>query len=242
MVKFIVVGGGGKVAQYFTGFAVKEGHEVHSIIRNDGHEKELKKLGAKIHILSLEDATVPDLTSLFTTVSPDVVVFAAGAAGNPPGPEVIDFQGAVKVFDAMEASNTKRLILVGAVDIRTRDKGWPDWYNDEDKAMSDRMWKAIPAYMKAKLDAELELHTRKQIQYTVIRPGGLTLEPAGGVQLGKTHLQKTSGSRELVAKVVLATATSKGTDGLSIDVMDGQGTIEDELKKVVENGTDSWTG
>ncbi|WVQ69122.1 uncharacterized protein L199_007337 [Kwoniella botswanensis] len=240
MVKFIVIGGGGKVAQYFTEHAVKEGHEIHSVIRNDGHSDELKKLGAQIHILSLEDASVPDLTSLFTKVNPDAVIFAAGAGGKPPGPEVIDYQGAVKVYDAMESSNRKRLILIGAVDVRTRDKGWPEWYDEEDKKTSERVWKAIPTYLDAKLKAEIELHKRKQIQFTVVRPGGLTIEPAGGVQLGKTHLKQTS--RELVAKVILAIATSKGTEGLTIDVMDGEGSIKDELDKVVEDGTDAWTG
>ncbi|WWC87022.1 uncharacterized protein L201_001905 [Kwoniella dendrophila CBS 6074] len=240
MVKFIIIGGGGKVAQYFTKQAVEEGHEVHSVIRNDGHSDELKKIGAKIHILSLEDASVPDFTSLFTEVNPDVVVFAAGAGGKEPGPDVIDYQGAVKIFDAMESSNKKRLILVGAVDVRTRDKGWPDWYNDEDKSTSDRVWKAIPTYLDAKLKAEIELHKRKQIQFTVVRPGGLTLDSAGQVQLGKTHLKQTS--RELVGKVILAIATRKGLEGLTIDVMDGEGSIEDELTNVVDNEIDAWTG
>ena len=45
--------------------------------------------------------------------------------------------------------------------------------------------------MKAKYDAEVELHSRKQLQYTVVRPGGLTEEPAGGAEAGITQLGKT---------------------------------------------------
>lgn len=45
--------------------------------------------------------------------------------------------------------------------------------------------------MQAKLDAELELHARKSLQYTVLRPGGLTEEPAGGCELGKVQVGKT---------------------------------------------------
>ncbi|WVR04547.1 hypothetical protein IAU60_001554 [Kwoniella sp. DSM 27419] len=240
MVRFIVFGGGGKVAQIFTKLAIQAKHEVHSVIRNDGHRAELEKLGAKIHILSLEDATVPDLISLLTTVKPDTVIFAAGSGGKPPGPQKIDYEGAVKVFDAMESGNTKRLVLVGAVDVRTRSKGWPEYYTEADKAMSDRMWKAIPEYMDAKLKAEIELHSRKQIQFTVVRPGGLTDEPAGGVQLGKCHLEKTS--REAVAQLVLASALNADAAGLTVDVMDGEGSVETELEKVIKDGTDSWTG
>ena len=32
----------------------------------------------------------------------------------------------------MESANVKRLILVGAIDVRTRDKGWPKWYDEKD--------------------------------------------------------------------------------------------------------------
>jgi hypothetical protein len=32
----------------------------------------------------------------------------------------------------MEAGNVKRLVLIGAVDIRDRSKGWPEWYDDAD--------------------------------------------------------------------------------------------------------------
>ena len=59
----------------------------------------------------------------------------------------------------MEAGNVKRLVLIGAVDIRDRSKGYPEWYDDADSGsirahgtseeadsvekMSDRMWGAI---------------------------------------------------------------------------------------------------
>jgi hypothetical protein len=45
--------------------------------------------------------------------------------------------------------------------------------------------------MKAKYDAEVELHRRKAISYTVIRPGALTTEPAKGVTMGRTAVEKT---------------------------------------------------
>lgn len=30
----------------------------------------------------------------------------------------------------MEAGNVKRLVLVGAVDVRDREKGYPEWYDE----------------------------------------------------------------------------------------------------------------
>jgi nucleoside-diphosphate-sugar epimerase len=93
-------------------------------------------------------------------------LFAAGAGGkgDPGRTRKVDYEGAVKVYDAMEGANVKRLVLIGAVDIRDRSKGWPDWYDEDDsefilsltwsasllrsvltntEKMSDRMWGAI---------------------------------------------------------------------------------------------------
>ncbi|KAI9635353.1 uncharacterized protein MKK02DRAFT_25289 [Dioszegia hungarica] len=191
--KFLVVGGGGQVARHLARLALKEGHEVVPVVRNEDHVVDLKSLGASPTVLDLESAPVTDLTTLLTDKSPDVVVFAAGAGGkgDPSRTRKVDFDGAVKVYDAMEAANCKRLIVVGAMDVRNRSKDMPEWYTKEDKEMSDKMWGAIPKYMEAKYDAEVELHRRKQIAFTVIRPGGLTTEPAGGVTMGKTALGKT---------------------------------------------------
>ena len=60
-----------------------------------------------------------------------------------------------------------------------------------------------------------------------------------------TDTNTDGNSRELVAQTILAIATTPGTDGLSIDVMDdegGKGTVQGELNKVIEQGLDSWVG
>lgn len=94
---------------------------------------DLKELGAEPTVLSLEEAPVPDLTALLTSHKPDAVVFSAGAGGKGDKSRTrkVDYEGAVKVFDAMETANVKRLVYVGAIDVRSRDKGWPEHYNDE---------------------------------------------------------------------------------------------------------------
>lgn len=97
-------------------------------------DSELKEIGAKPERLSIEDADVPQITKLFTSTKPDGVLFAAGAGGkgDPSRTRKVDYEGAVKVYDAMEAGNVKRLVLIGALDIRDRSKGWPDWYDEDD--------------------------------------------------------------------------------------------------------------
>lgn len=95
---------------------------------------DLKELGAKPHVLSLEDCTVPDLTAMLTETKPDAVVFSAGAGGKGDKSRTrkVDYEGAVKVYDAMESANVRRLLYVGAMDIRDRQKPKPEWYTSED--------------------------------------------------------------------------------------------------------------
>lgn len=105
----------------------------HHDLRSCDSFSDLKDLGATPTVISLEDAPIPDLTALLTTHKPDAVIFAAGAGGkgDKSRTQKVDYEGAVKVFDAMESSNVKRLLYVGAIDIRSREKGWPEHYNDD---------------------------------------------------------------------------------------------------------------
>lgn len=57
---------------------------------------------------------------------------------------MILFTGSVKVFDAMENANVKRLLHVGAIDIRSNQKAYPDYYNEDSSAymfQSDKLKK-----------------------------------------------------------------------------------------------------
>ncbi len=85
-------------------------------------------------MLSLEDCTVPDLTALLSETEPDAIVFSAGAGGKGDKSRTrkVDYEGAVKVYDAMESSNVRRLLYVGAMDIRDRQKPKPEWYTSDD--------------------------------------------------------------------------------------------------------------
>jgi nucleoside-diphosphate-sugar epimerase len=105
-----------------------------TLLKLTDSNSELEKLGAKPEILSIEDADVPQITSLLKSNKADGILFAAGAGGkgDPGRTRKVDYEGAVKVYDAMEAGNVKRLVLIGAVDIRDRSKGWPEWYDEDD--------------------------------------------------------------------------------------------------------------
>lgn len=84
------------------------------------------------------------------------------------------------------------------------------------------MWKAIPDYMKAKYEADLNLldrAARKTLSPLILRPGGLTDDaPTHAVQLGSPHLGRVA--RSDVAGVALRLLENpKAPAGLVVDLM-----------------------
>lgn len=55
----------------------------------------------------------------------------------------MDYEGAVKVYDALEQSGVRRFLLVSAWDARNRDKPAPKYYDAQALASSDRVWTAL---------------------------------------------------------------------------------------------------
>lgn len=144
----------------------------------------------------MEDAPVSILTKLFTDTRAQLVYFAAGAGGKggPERTKAVDYEGAVKVFDAVEAvpGNEKpRVILISAIDCRNPDKldEYPSYYTEEDKERSKKAHQAIGNYYKWKFAADRDLVGRTAFKWTILRPSSLTDEPGTGlVDIGKLHL------------------------------------------------------
>jgi uncharacterized protein YbjT (DUF2867 family) len=89
------------------------------------HANDIRSTGSTPFVLSLEESSVSDFAVAFG--NQDVVYFSAGAGGNggPERTKKVDYEGAVKVFDAIEKVDGKkkpRLILVSAIDVRNREE------------------------------------------------------------------------------------------------------------------------
>ncbi|KAJ9632090.1 hypothetical protein H2203_000491 [Taxawa tesnikishii (nom. ined.)] len=243
----LILGGSGKVARHLTSQLVKKSYTVHSIIRNPSQSGDLESLGARPIVQSIEDSSVADLASTIKKTSPNVIIWSAGAGGgSPERTKSVDHLGAVKAFDAAAEAGVKRFILVSAVDVRDREnKPEPEWYNDEDRDRSERVWNAIGVYMKAKFAADRDLVTnnaRRGLEYTIVRPGGLSTEPGTGkVDAGKVHLAQQI-SREDVATVVVECIENEGTKGLAFDVVGGETGIEEAVGRVAKEKVDTFHG
>jgi len=243
----LIFGGSGKVARHLTRLLVKnEGHTVYSVIRNADQKESLSALGANPIVQSIETSSTADLTTLIKSVSPTTVVWAAGAGGgNPERTQAVDNEGAIRSMDATAAAGVRRYIIVSALDVRDRSREEPQWYDDADRQRSERVWGAIGPYMAAKLAADRSLvsdNERRKLEYTIVRPGGLSEEPGTGtVAAGQVHLSRTI-SREDVAAVVVECIKQEGTQGLAFDVVGGETPIKDAVATVAKDRTDTFAG
>jgi nucleoside-diphosphate-sugar epimerase len=245
----LIFGGSGKVSRLLTKLLSSQSPpwKVYSLIRSSAQSESLTALGATSIVQSIEDSSVSSLAETIKKCAPSVVIWSAGAGGGDPSrTDKVDREGAIKSMDACVEAGVKRYIIVSAIDVRDRDnKPVPDWYNEGDLKRSDGAWGAIGAYMRAKLAADTELRTgngKRGLDYTIVRPGGLTENPgAGTVAAGKVHLTTTI-SREDVAGVIFACIQNEGTIGLAFDVVGGDTPIAEAVKKAVDNKEDTFDG
>lgn len=133
-----------QVALQLSKSAVAQGHQVISQIRQPEHASDLPtgKTPDQVEpvLVSLEEATVPKLSSLFSQHNPNVIFFIAGAGGKggPERTKAVDELGAIKVFDAIEHSGLgakdsfRRFLLCSAVDSRDLHTTKPDWYDEKE--------------------------------------------------------------------------------------------------------------
>lgn len=191
-------------------------------------------------MLSLEDASVHEVSKAIEEVEADVVYFAAGAGGKggEERTKAVDYEGAVKVFDALEKAGSAggkkaRLVLVSAIDVREEDK-IPAHYTEEDIKASKAGRAAIPAYFKYKLEADKNLVKRTAFKWTILRPGHLTEEKGTGkASIGRTHLSPSI-AREDVAHALAYLSQREDAAGLAIDFVGGETPIEEGLDKVIK--------
>lgn len=75
-----------------------------------------------------------------------------------------------------------------------------------------------------------------------LRPGSLSDEPAGKVELGRTVSSRGKISREAVAKVADELLASEGVQNTWLDLLDGEDEVEDAVKRAVTEGVSAVEG
>ena len=124
----------------------------------------------------------------------------------------------------------------------------PSWWSDESWQVAQHVNQNVLAtYYKAKIAADETLHTaakKRGADFAGInlRPGTLTMEPAGKVELGKTKTARGDSSRESVARVADLLLAAEGVKTSWIDMLDGEDEPAEAVRKVVDGGIDATEG
>lgn len=124
----------------------------------------------------------------------------------------------------------------------------PSWWDEAAWASAVEVnTKILPDYYKAKIAADEVLYQEsakrgKDFVGINLRPGTLTSEPAGRVELGKTTTSKGTSSRESVAQVAAKLLEVQGVKNSWIDMLDGQDEVGSAVEKVVRDGVDACEG
>lgn len=221
--KAVIIGAHGKIALLAAPRLVEAGYAVDGVIRNPDHADDIRATGANPVELSLEDASVDDLAQAFAGA--DAVVFAAGAGGgNPARTDAVDHKGAVRAMDAAQQAGADRFVLVSyaraMVDI--------DTLSPEDSFFP---------YAKAKHDADEHLRSTN-LDYTILGPGRLTLEPATGKIVIADRTGAVEGlpaeaavtSRDNVAAVITHVIIENAGSRQTINFYDGDTAIADAIQ------------
>jgi nucleoside-diphosphate-sugar epimerase len=201
-VNVVIVGGHGKIAMRLSKILAERGDSPRGIIRKTEQADDLEKIGAEPIVLDIEN--VDDINDAFA--GSDAVVFAAGAGpGSGPARKLtVDYGGVVKSVDAAIAKEIRRFVIVSSIGSNK-----PDTWSDQ-----------MRPYQEAKADADKFL-VESGLDYTIVRPGGLTDEPGTGkVQLGELEYGQVT--RDDVALVLAECLTADNSIGKSFDLLNGE--------------------
>jgi hypothetical protein len=124
----------------------------------------------------------------------------------------------------------------------------PAWWSDDAwAATEDVNARILPHYYQAKLAADEVLYNVSKERGTAfvginLRPGTLTLEPAGRVELGKTKGSRGVVSRETVARVADLLLAAEGVKNTWLDLLDGEEEMGKAVERVVRDGVNAAEG
>jgi len=202
----VVAGGHGKVGLRLLRLLADRGHRARGLVRNHEHAPDLAEVGAEAVVCDME--ALDDLSGCCTDA--DAVVFAAGA-GPGSGPErkrTVDLGAAVKLIDA----GVRRYVMVSAISA-----GRPDEWSEP-----------MRPYYEAKAEADRRLQ-QSGLDYTIVRPGGLTDDPGTGLVTVGTGLGRGAIPRDDVAGVLLSVLESPNTIGKTFELIAGDTPVEEAV-------------
>src|SRR5580692_12099259 len=217
--RVVVAGGHGKIALLVERLLAGRGDQVAGLIRNPAHAADVQQAGAEAVVCDLESASVGDVAALLAGA--DAVVFAAGAG---PGSgalrkDSVDRAGSVLMAEAAERAGVRRFVQVSSMGA-----GQPP------RPGADEVW---AAYITAKTAAEADLRAR-DLDWTILRPGGLTDGPATGtIRLAPPPVPAGTVPRADVAAVIAALLDNPGTRHQILELTAGDSPVATAVHSIL---------
>jgi uncharacterized protein YbjT (DUF2867 family) len=211
----VIAGGHGQIGLLLAGRLTERGDRVRSLIRNPDHEQDVSATGAEAVSADLEADDAGTLAGKLEGA--DAIVFAAGAGPNSGAERkrTLDRDGAIKLIEAAKQAGVARYVIISSMG--SADPPTPE--NDDD---------VFAVYLKAKADADAALMD-SGLDFTIIRPGRLTNDPAVGTVEAASSVPRGEVTRADVAAVIQAVLDEPLTIGKSFELVGGRVPIGDAI-------------
>ncbi len=168
----------------------------------------------------------------------------AGGKGAPERTDLIDRDAASHfVRAAAGAPGVARFLMISYIDSR---RARPAWWDDAAWADAVTANGKMGRYAEAKIAADEVLvraaRDRGDWAAVCLRPGWLSDEPEGGVELGRTAQSRGGASRATVARVAELLLAKEGLGSCWLDLLDGAEEPGTAVDRVVREGVDAVEG
>ena len=215
MTRIAIVGGHGQVARQLIHVLRRADHDPVALVRREEYRADLEERGAEVRLLDIEQQDAAAFAEAFAGCG--AVVFAAGGGpdGNVERKRTVDLEGSLKSIEGARRAGIDRFVQVSAIGVD--DPLPPD---------TGEVWRA---YVEAKRDADAALRD-SGLDWTIIRPGRLTDEPATGkVALGP-DVERGDVTRADVAAVLAAVLDAPATIGKQWDLVNGDVPVDEAVQ------------
>jgi uncharacterized protein YbjT (DUF2867 family) len=203
----LVAGASGRTGRHTVAQLRAQGITVRAMTRNIARAQ--KNVSADYDWVEADVGRPATLPAALRGVTHVIGAMAASSRDPSTSPEEVDHMGVVNLTDAAKAAGVERIVLISSMAVT-------------------RTTEREPGHMRNLLEAKLrgEDYLRASgIAYTVIRPGGLDMSPAGEDVL---HIEQGDGdgygmlSREDLARVVVECLTHPAVANKTFEITGGK--------------------
>ena len=215
--KVLVAGAHGKTARRLVRMLAEDGHEVRGLVRKEEQMPDVEADGAEPVLVDLEEEEVEGAVGE-AVEGCDAIIFAAGAG---PGSgaarkETMDYGGAAKLVEAAEKQGLRRYLMLSSMGA-----GDPEGGSE-----------AMRPYLIAKARADERLQ-ESGLDYTIIRPGGLTNEEGTGrIDAAQSLGRRGEISRDDVARTFAEALEVENTYHKTFEILAGDTPIREAFQRI----------